>query len=149
MIPFLNRNGAKWPHTRQINIAARNHILPLLGIENTLIMGLVKHGLVKHGLVKHGLVKNGLVKHGLVKHGLVKHGLVKHGLVKHGLVKHGLVKNGLVKHGLVKHGLVKHGLVKHGLDLRADLLSMICFSTGCIKKSKTILKLLSIPQFCS
>jgi hypothetical protein len=114
MIPFLNRNGAKWPHTRQINIAARNHILPLLGIENTLIMGLVKHGLVKHGLVKHGLVKNGLVKH-----------------------------------GLVKHGLVKHGLVKHGLDLRADLLSMICFSTGCIKKSKTILKLLSIPQFCS
>ena len=42
--------------------------------------------------------------------------------------KHGLVKHGLVKHGLVKHGLVKHGLVKHGLDLRANLLSMICFS---------------------
>ena len=52
----------------------------------------------------------------------------KHGLVKHGLVKHGLVKHGLVKHGLVKHGLVKHGLVKHGLELRANLLSMICFS---------------------
>jgi hypothetical protein len=45
-----------------------------------------------------------------------------------GLVKHGLVKHGLVKHGLVKHGLVKHGLVKHGLDLRANLLLMICFS---------------------
>jgi hypothetical protein len=55
-------------------------------------------------------------------------GLVKHGLVKHGLVKHGLVKRGLVKRGLVKRGLVKHGLVKHGLDLRANLLSMICFS---------------------
>jgi hypothetical protein len=65
---------------------------------------------------------------GLVKHGLVKHGLVKHGLAKHGLVKHGLVKHGLVKHGLVKHGLEKHGLVKHGLDLRANILSMICFS---------------------
>ena len=32
MILFLNRNGAKWPHTRQIKIAGRNHILPLLGI---------------------------------------------------------------------------------------------------------------------
>jgi hypothetical protein len=38
MIPFLNRNDEKLPHTRQINIAARNHILPLLGVENTLIM---------------------------------------------------------------------------------------------------------------
>jgi hypothetical protein len=38
MIPFLNRNDEKWPHTRQINIAARNHILPLLEVENTLIM---------------------------------------------------------------------------------------------------------------
>jgi hypothetical protein len=38
MIPSLNRNDAKLPHTRQINIAGRNHILPPLGIENTLIM---------------------------------------------------------------------------------------------------------------
>ena len=38
MIPFLNRNDEKWPHTRQIKICGRNHILPLLGIENTLIM---------------------------------------------------------------------------------------------------------------
>jgi hypothetical protein len=38
MIPFLNRNDEKWPHTRQIKIAVRNHILPPLGIENTLIM---------------------------------------------------------------------------------------------------------------
>jgi hypothetical protein len=34
MIPFLNRNDEKWPHTRQIKIAGRNHILPPLGIEN-------------------------------------------------------------------------------------------------------------------
>jgi hypothetical protein len=65
---------------------------------------------------------------------VVKHGLdwwtckLWTGLVKHGLVKHGPVKHGLVKQGVVKHGLVKHGLVKHGLDLRANLLSMICFS---------------------
>jgi hypothetical protein len=38
MIPCLNRNDEKWPHTRQIKIAGRNHILPPLGIENTLIM---------------------------------------------------------------------------------------------------------------
>jgi hypothetical protein len=38
MIPFLNRNDEKWPHTRQIKIFGRNHILPPLGIENTLIM---------------------------------------------------------------------------------------------------------------
>jgi hypothetical protein len=38
MIPFLNRNDAKWPHTRQIKIVGRNHILPPLGIENALIM---------------------------------------------------------------------------------------------------------------
>ena len=38
MIPFLNRNDEKWPHTRQIKIVGRNHILPPLGIENTLIM---------------------------------------------------------------------------------------------------------------
>jgi hypothetical protein len=38
MIPFLNRNDEKWPHTPQIKIAGRNHILPPLGIENTLIM---------------------------------------------------------------------------------------------------------------
>jgi hypothetical protein len=39
MIPFLNRNDEKWPHiTRQIKIVGRNHILPQLGIENTLIM---------------------------------------------------------------------------------------------------------------
>jgi hypothetical protein len=38
MIPFLNRNSEKWPHTRQIKIAGRNHILPPLGIENTLII---------------------------------------------------------------------------------------------------------------
>jgi hypothetical protein len=38
MIPFLNRNDKKWPHTRQIKIVGRNHILPPLGIENTLIM---------------------------------------------------------------------------------------------------------------
>jgi hypothetical protein len=36
MIPFLNRNDEKWPHTRQIKIFGRNHILPApLGIENT------------------------------------------------------------------------------------------------------------------
>ena len=38
MIYFLNRNDEKWPHTRQIKIFGRNHILPQLGIENTLIM---------------------------------------------------------------------------------------------------------------
>jgi hypothetical protein len=40
MIPFLNRNDTgKWPHTCQIEIVGRNHILnPPLGIENTLIM---------------------------------------------------------------------------------------------------------------
>jgi hypothetical protein len=38
MIPLLNRNDEKWPHTRQIKIAGRNHILPPLGIEITLIM---------------------------------------------------------------------------------------------------------------
>jgi hypothetical protein len=38
MIPFLNRNDEKRPDTRQIKIAGRNHILPPLGIENTLIM---------------------------------------------------------------------------------------------------------------
>jgi hypothetical protein len=32
MIPFLNRDDAKWAHTRQIKIAGRNHILPPLGI---------------------------------------------------------------------------------------------------------------------
>jgi transposase len=32
MIPFLNRNDEKWPHTRQMKIAGRNHILPPLGI---------------------------------------------------------------------------------------------------------------------
>ena len=34
MIPFLNRNDEKWP---KIKIDGRNHILPPLGIENTLI----------------------------------------------------------------------------------------------------------------
>jgi hypothetical protein len=38
MILFLNRNDENWPHTRQIKIAGRNHILPPLGIENTLII---------------------------------------------------------------------------------------------------------------
>ena len=38
MIPFLNRNDEKWPHIREIKIFGRNHILPPLGIENTLIM---------------------------------------------------------------------------------------------------------------
>ena len=38
MIPFLNRNDQKWPYTRQTKIVSRNHILPPLGIENTLIM---------------------------------------------------------------------------------------------------------------
>jgi hypothetical protein len=38
MTPFLNRNDEKWPNTRQIKIAGRNHILPPLGIENTIIM---------------------------------------------------------------------------------------------------------------
>ena len=33
MILFLNRNDQKWPRTRQIKIAGRNHILPPLGIE--------------------------------------------------------------------------------------------------------------------
>ena len=32
MILFLTRNDEKWPHTRQIKIAGRNHILPTLGI---------------------------------------------------------------------------------------------------------------------
>jgi hypothetical protein len=32
MILILNRNDEKWPHTRQIKIAGRNHILPPLGI---------------------------------------------------------------------------------------------------------------------
>jgi hypothetical protein len=32
MILFLNRNDEKWPHTRQIKIAGRNHILPPMGI---------------------------------------------------------------------------------------------------------------------
>jgi hypothetical protein len=32
MIPFLNRNDEKWPHTRQIKIVGRNHN------ENALIM---------------------------------------------------------------------------------------------------------------
>ena len=32
MILFLNRYNEKWPHTRQIKIAGRNHILPPLGI---------------------------------------------------------------------------------------------------------------------
>jgi hypothetical protein len=31
MILFLNRNDEKWPHTRRIRIAGRNHILPPLG----------------------------------------------------------------------------------------------------------------------
>ena len=38
MIYFLNCNDEKWPHTHQINIFGRNHILPPFGIENTLIM---------------------------------------------------------------------------------------------------------------
>jgi hypothetical protein len=38
MIYFLNRNDEKWPHTRPIKIFGRNHILPPLGIEKTLIM---------------------------------------------------------------------------------------------------------------
>ena len=38
MIPFSNRNDEKWPHTREIKIFGRNHILPPLGIEYTLIM---------------------------------------------------------------------------------------------------------------
>ena len=37
-LPFLSRNDEKWPHARQIRIVGRNHILPLLWIENTLIM---------------------------------------------------------------------------------------------------------------
>ena len=32
MIHFLSRNDEKWPHTRQIIIAGRNHILPPLGV---------------------------------------------------------------------------------------------------------------------
>jgi hypothetical protein len=32
MIIFLNRNDEKWPHTRQIKIAGRNHIRGSLGI---------------------------------------------------------------------------------------------------------------------
>jgi hypothetical protein len=32
MMLFLNRNDEKCPHTRQIKIAGRNHILPPLGI---------------------------------------------------------------------------------------------------------------------
>jgi creatinine amidohydrolase/Fe(II)-dependent formamide hydrolase-like protein len=33
MILFLNRNEEKWPNTRQIKIAGRNHILLPLGVE--------------------------------------------------------------------------------------------------------------------
>jgi hypothetical protein len=29
---FFNRSDEKWPHTRQIKIVGRNHILPPLGI---------------------------------------------------------------------------------------------------------------------
>ena len=32
-IPFLNRNDKKWPHTRQIKITGRNHILLPLGVD--------------------------------------------------------------------------------------------------------------------
>jgi hypothetical protein len=32
MILFLDRNDEKWPHTRQMKIADRNHILPPLGV---------------------------------------------------------------------------------------------------------------------
>jgi hypothetical protein len=32
LIPFVNRKDEKWPHTRQIKISGRNHILPPLGI---------------------------------------------------------------------------------------------------------------------
>jgi hypothetical protein len=35
---ILNRNDEKWPHIRQIKIAGQIHILPPLGIENTLVM---------------------------------------------------------------------------------------------------------------
>ena len=35
MIRFLNRNDEKWPHTRQIKIASRNHIRPPLGIDDS------------------------------------------------------------------------------------------------------------------
>jgi hypothetical protein len=38
MIYFLNRNDENWPYTRQIKMFGQNHILPPLGIENTLIM---------------------------------------------------------------------------------------------------------------
>ena len=37
-IYFLSRNDEKWPHTRQIKIFGRNHILPPLGIKSTLFM---------------------------------------------------------------------------------------------------------------
>jgi hypothetical protein len=30
IVNILNRNDEKWPHTRQIKIAGRNHILPPL-----------------------------------------------------------------------------------------------------------------------
>jgi hypothetical protein len=33
-IQCLHRNDEKWPHTREIKIAGRNHILPPLGIEH-------------------------------------------------------------------------------------------------------------------
>jgi hypothetical protein len=42
MIPFLNRNDEKCPHTRQIKIAGRNHILPPLGIEKTFFINYAK-----------------------------------------------------------------------------------------------------------
>jgi hypothetical protein len=32
MILFLSRDDDKWPHTHQIKIVGRNHILPPLGI---------------------------------------------------------------------------------------------------------------------
>ena len=38
MIPLLNRNDEKWPHTREKKSFGRNDILPPMGIENTLIM---------------------------------------------------------------------------------------------------------------
>jgi transposase len=47
MILFLNRNDEKWPHTRQVKIAGRNHILPPLGIAWK-----TKHGQIRKSQLK-------------------------------------------------------------------------------------------------
>jgi hypothetical protein len=61
MIPFSNRNDEKWPHTRQIKIAGRNHILPPLGIENTLIICKVSQSKSNASLLQANCFVKGLI----------------------------------------------------------------------------------------